>query len=393
MLKLDTHKLCGAHDWTFPVPIAYGPGRLTELGIHCKRLNIFRPLLITDRGSASLPFVLRALSILRNAGLKPFLYSDIPSNPRDKDIQCASDCFRSRNHDGVIAIGGGSGMDGAKATALTVNSDYPLWNFDFELPSPELSRHVFPPLICIPTTAGTGAETESTAMITHTGRMMKLCVWHPALKPSLALLDPELTLDLPADLTAWTGIDALVHAIESYCVPSFHPICDGMALQALSQIGRGLITAVNEPHNIEARGAMQIGACLAGISFLKGLGLVHSISHMVGADYDTHHGLTNAIVLPSVLKFNAPVISGKLDSMANALGWKISDFSEFYLCVCQLLDRLEIPKNLSSLGVDPKASHILAEKALIDSATKTNPRLPALTELKNLIHESIVVGR
>ena len=179
--------------------------------------------------------------------------------------------------------------DAAKAVALTAGSDLDLWAYDYDKNPPKMSPGAyFPSLLCVPTTSGTGAETDSTAMITDTNRAMKFCVWHPLLKPKLALLDPELTLGLPRNLTAWTGIDSLVHALESYFVPRTHPMCDGIALQALKIIRTWLPTVVNEPNNLEARGAMQIGSCMAGVAFSKGLGLVHSISHAVGAKYDQH---------------------------------------------------------------------------------------------------------
>ena len=293
-------------DWTFPVPIAYGPGRFDELPDHCQRLGLNNPLIVTDRGTASLTFVSEAVDLLAHAGIASTVFDNISQNPTENDVRNAHYVFRSGSHDGVIAIGGGSGMDAGKATALLAGSRHELWEHDFEKVPPEIATaDIFPPLVCIPTTSGTGAETESTAMITNLDRGMKLCVWHPLLKPQLAILDPKLTLGLPADLTAWTGVDALVHALEAYCVPSVHPMCDGIALKALTLIGRWLPDAVFDSQNLNARGAMQVASCMAGVAFLKGLGLVHSISHAIGAEYDTHHGLTNAITLPAVMRFKA----------------------------------------------------------------------------------------
>ena len=237
-------------DWSFPVPIAYGPGRLREMADHCRRAGMIRPLIVTDRGSASLPFLDDLRGYLAAGGLESALFSGISPNPRDTEIAAGRAQYRAGGHDGIIAIGGGSGMDGGKAIALTAANEVDLWAFEFEQGSPDVAG--FPPLITIPTTAGTGAETESTAMITDTGKAMKWCVWHPALKPSLALLDPEITLGLPPHLTAWTGADALVHAIEAYSVPGFHPLCDGLALEALRLIARWLPVAVAEPDNLEA---------------------------------------------------------------------------------------------------------------------------------------------
>ena len=390
----DPNALLQPHDWSYPVPIAYGPGRLNELANHCQTLAISNPLIVTDRGSANLPFITTAKTSIEAAGLTVDSFSDVSPNPKDTEIERVRRCFRDGHHDGVIAMGGGSGMDAGKATTLVANNDLDVWRFNYDEASPTLPvGHVFPKLICIPTTAGTGAETESTAMITHSEAGMKLCVWHPELKPSLTLLDPELTAGLPPQLTAWTGLDALVHAVEAYCVPDFHPMCDGIALEALTLIGRSLPAVVEEPDNIAARGGMQVGACLAGIAFLKGLGLVHAISHMVGAEYDTHHGLTNAVVLPAVLRFNEPAIAGKVPAMMRALGQPGTDFDEFYRYVCGLLDQFQIPRTLSELGVPESAVEALTIKALKDAAAGTNPRVSDAASLMTVISEAITVGR
>jgi alcohol dehydrogenase class IV len=381
-------------DWTFPVPIAYGPGRFDELPDHCQRLGLNNPLIVTDRGTASLTFVSEAVDLLAHAGIASTLFFNISQNPTENDVSNAHYVFRSGSHDGVIAIGGGSGMDAGKATALLAGSRHELWEHDFEkVPAEIATADIFPPLICIPTTSGTGAETESTAMITNLDRGMKLCVWHPLLKPQLAILDPKLTLGLPADLTAWTGVDALVHALEAYCVPSVHPMCDGIALKALTLIGRWLPDAVFDSQNLNARGAMQVASCMAGVAFLKGLGLVHSISHAIGAEYDTHHGLTNAITLPAVMRFNEASIRDKCPEISRALNLDGRDFDAIYHWTCQLLDQLEIPRSLAEIGLDTSKVSSLAERAFSDSATATNPRKPQLEELEMVLNEAISQGR
>ncbi len=233
--------LLEAQDWTFPIPIAYGPGRLKEIGRMCSTIGMTRPLIVTDRESRDLPFIAELVGYLEANGLPSNIYADISPNPRDREIAAGREMFRRGDHDGIIAIGGGSGMDGGKAIALVANNDLDLWSFEYEKPSPNMEDQApFPPLICIPTTAGTGAETEGTSMITEVERMMKFCVWHPQLKPAFALLDPEITTALPRNLTAWTGCDAMIHAIEAYCVPAFHPLCDGIALEGLGLINRWL---------------------------------------------------------------------------------------------------------------------------------------------------------
>jgi len=383
-----------AHDWNFPVPIAYGPGRLAEIGQKCAALGVCNPLIVTDRGSRDLAFIARLVDFLSEAGLTSEVFSGISPNPVDSEISFGRAAFLAGNHDAIIAIGGGSAMDGAKAICLTANNEIDLWDFEFEQASPLIStENRFPTLITIPTTAGTGAETESTAMVTHTEKAMKFCVWHSELKPSLALLDPELTIGLPASLTAWTGADAMVHAIEAFLVPGFHPLCDAVALEALSLIAKWLPVAVAEPTNITARGGMHVGSCLAGISFLKGLGLVHAISHMVGAEYNTHHGNTNAILLPVVLRFNLPGMDEKVRRMADAM--EIADHSVegFIAAVEAMLDEIRIPKSLGEIGVPMDCAERIAAKALKDSAAKTNPRLASLDEVRVLIETAIKKAR
>ena len=285
-------------------------------------------------------------------------------------------------------------MDGGKAICLTANNDIPLWDFELEQPSPHISKdNPFPKLICIPTTAGTGAETDSTAMVTHLEKRMKFCIFHPELKPSLALLDPELTLQLPATLTAWTGADAMTHALEGYCVSGFNPMCDGAALESLSLISKRLYLAVEEPQNLAARGGMLVASCLGGIAFLKGLGLVHAISHMVGAEYNTHHGLTNAIVLPVVLRFNLPTMEEKVKRMSDAMQFDDHSVESFISNIEKILDRIQIPQSLSEIGVPESCAARIAEKAMQDLAYATNPRLATFEEVHKLVLASIKKAR
>jgi len=394
MAEPDMTFLTESHDWTYPVPIAYGPGRLADMPTFCRDAGCKNPLIVTDRGSVGLPFLDALQRHLVGAGLSCGVYAGISPNPRDNEVAEGVTQYRQGAHDGIIALGGGSGMDGAKAICLTATNDIPLWDFEYSNTPPDMADcATFPTLFCIPTTAGTGAETESTGMVTDTARLMKFCVWHPNLKPSVVLLDPEITIGLPANLTAWTGCDALVHAIEAYCVPAFHPQCDGSALEALRLISQYLPTAVRDGSNLEARGGMQVGACLAGIAFLKGLGLVHSISHMVGAEFNTHHGLTNAVVLPAVLRFNKADIAGHVVPMAQAMGLADTSFEGFYNAVCHLLDDLEIPKTLADLGMPADAVHRIAKKAMVDAATETNPRIPTLDEMTELVKDALTLGR
>lgn len=394
MPSMNDADILQPQDWTFPVPIAYGPGRVSEIGQRCRAMGLTRPLIVTDRGSAALPFVAQVRDHLENAGLSSAVYSDISPNPRDDEIAAGRAAFRSDGHDAIIAIGGGSAMDGGKSICLTANNSMDLWTFDYDKTPPHMEEGTsFPRLITIPTTAGTGAETESTAMVTHVEKGMKFCVWHPDLKPSLAILDPELTVGLPANLTAWTGADAMTHAIEAYLVPGFHPLCDGLALEGLALVAKWLPVAVREPDNLAARGGMLAGSCLAGIAFLKGLGLVHAISHMVGAEYNTQHGLTNAIILPVVLRFNLPGMDDKVTRMADVMGLADRSVDGFIAEIERRLDEIGIPRSLNEIGVPADCSGRIAEKACLDSAAGTNPRLASLAEMRALVDTAIARAR
>ncbi|MFZ1813284.1 MAG: iron-containing alcohol dehydrogenase [Rhizobiaceae bacterium] len=393
-MTMNDPAVLAAHDWGFPVPIAYGPGRLAEIGQRCLAMGIGNPLIVTDRGSRGLPFIARLQSLLLDQGLRSQLYADISPNPVDDEIGKGCAAFLTGGHDAIIAIGGGSAMDGGKAICLTARNDLDLWDFEYEQPAPTIAPgQGFPTLITIPTTAGTGAETESTAMVTHAAKGMKFCVWHPTLKPALALLDPELTVGLPRTLTAWTGADALVHAVEAYLVPGFHPLCDATALEGLALIAKWLPVAVEEPGNLTARGGMLTGSCLAGIAFLKGLGLVHAISHMLGAEFNTQHGLTNAILLPVVLRFNLTGQEHKVRRMAQAMDLDDTSVEGFIAAVEALLDQIGIPKSLAEIGVPADCAARIAEKALKDSAARTNPRAASPAEVQAMIETAITRAR
>ena len=391
--QLDDESILKHHEWSFPVPIAYGPGRLAEIGDRLHQLGVTNPLIVTDHGSLNLPFMALLADHLDAANLPHGLFGDISPNPRDDEIEAGCTHFRDGGHDAVIAIGGGSAMDGGKSICLTALNDVPLWDFEYSREMPDLPASSFPQLITIPTTAGTGAETESTAMVTHVERGMKFCIWHPNLKPALALLDPSLTVGLPSNLTAWTGVDALTHAMEAYLVPGFDPLCDGMALEGLFLISRWLPVAVQEPANMAARGGMLMGSCLAGIAFLKGLGLVHAISHMVGAEYNTQHGLTNAITLPVVMRYNLPDQQAKMQRMAAVMNAPSGSIEAFCGHVESLLDDLDIPRGLGEIGVPLDCAQRIAEKAVLDSAAGTNPKPATIAEIRELVETAISAAR
>ena len=392
--KLNETEILSNQDWTFPTNTAYGPGRFKEIGDHCKKFGIRNPLIVTDNGSTKLPFIEELKELLIKANIKSDLFTDISPNPREDEISVGCKKYKDGNHDSIIAIGGGSAMDGGKLICLTANNDVPLRDFEFELTPPKISKdNPFPKIITIPTTAGTGAETEITAMVTYVKEGMKFCMWHPDARPILALVDPELTLGLPSSLTAWTGVDAMVHAIEGYCVPGFHPLCDGSALESLSLISKSLYLAVEEPKNIVARGGMHIGSYLGGVAFLKGLGNVHSISHMVGAEFNTQHGLTNAIILPVVLKYNLYDMDEKVKRMSEAMQFKEHSVDSFINNIEKMLDRLQIPKSLSEIGVTEDCVDRIAKKAMKDQAYATNPKKASYEDMKEMVMQSIKKAR
>ncbi len=394
LFNLNKEEILAPQDWGFPVPIAYGLGRFSEIGTYCSENKITNPLIVTDSGSVDLPFIDKLAEILKKSKINSGIYSKISPNPRDDEIASGKKLFKDNNHDAIIAIGGGSAMDGGKSICLTANNDIELFDFEWEkIPQVIGPDNKFPKLVTIPTTAGTGAETESTAMVTDTKQGIKLCIMHPELKPSLALLDPELTLGLPSNLTAWTGADAMIHSIEGYCVPGFHPLCDGAALESLNLISKSLITAVEEPNNLEARGAMLVASCLGGVSFIKGLGLVHAIAHMVGAEFNTHHGLTNAIILPAVLRYNLPDMEEKVMRMAQAMQYKDHSANHFIESMEKILDRIKIPKGLNEIGVPEDCIERISEKSMIDTAFGTNPRSATLDDVRELVKVSIFGAR
>jgi alcohol dehydrogenase class IV len=381
-------------DWNLPIPIHYGPGRIAELGAICRTAGMRKPLLVTDRGSRDLSFISAALASLQQAGGRATIFSEVSPNPTDRDVAQGRQHFHDGAHDGVVAIGGGSGMDAGKAISLVANNQHDIWAFDYDNAAPPSFRSAdFVPLVCIPTTAGTGAETESTAMLTHTERAVKGCVWHASHKPHAALLDPQLTLELPVNLTAWTGVDALVHAIEALTVPAFHPPCDALALEAIRLIYRWLPSAVHDGTNLQARGAMLVGSCLAGVSFLKGLGLVHAMSHMIGAVHNTHHGLTNAVLLPLVLRHNRSALGEKTALMCRAMDLPQHDFEAFYTAIVALLNELDIPTSLSALGIDSESLAELARKSHGDAACATNAQATSVADINALLTEAMLSVR
>lgn len=362
-------------DWSYPTKIRFGAGRIDELPDACMALGMERPLLVTDSGFKAATFVEDAIKANAAAGLPTGLFADVQGNPTDKNVEDGLRAYRAGGHDGVIALGGGSGIDAAKAIALLAGQKGALWDYlaDGAFNPGKINPDGMAPVVAIPTTAGTGSEVGRASIITETETRTKRIVHHPAMMPGIVIADPMLTIGLPANLTAATGIDALTHCLEAYCATAFHPQADGIALEGLRLIHEWLPRAYQDGGLIEARGNMMAASSMGAIAFQKGLGAAHSISHAVGARYDTHHGLTNAIVLPYVLRFNQPVIADKMTHLARVLNLPSPGFDAVLEWILSLRQTLNIPDCLGEIGVPDDEAVSIAALAAADPTAPSNP--------------------
>jgi alcohol dehydrogenase class IV len=361
-------------NWGFPTDIKVGPGRLSELPEICRELGFERPLLVTDPGIKDLPMTGETMDALKNAGLPTAMFSDIRGNPNGANVDAGVEVFRSGNHDSVIAFGGGSALDAAKAIALMVGQERPIW--DFEDVGDNWKRAKadgIAPCVAIPTTAGTGSEVGRASVITNDETHRKMIIFHPRMLPAAVILDPETTIGLPPQITAATGMDALSHCFEAWCAPGFHPMADGIALEGLRLIGTALPRAYDDGKDIEARTQMLAAASMGSTAFQKGLGAVHAISHPVGAIYHTHHGLTNAVMLPYVMRFNHSAIAERMGPVAQALGLLDTSFDAVFNWVLQFRERLGVPHTLADLGVDDNRADEIGRLGEIDPPAAKNP--------------------
>jgi alcohol dehydrogenase class IV len=372
MTELDPQSLRG--NWSYPTAIRFGAGRIAELPEACAALGMKRPLLVTDPGLAGHAVGERVLAIAR-ADLEVGLFADIHPNPTGADVDAGIAAFRKGGHDGVIALGGGSALDGAKAVAFMVAQERPIW--DFEDRGDNWRRAVtagLAPVVAVPTTAGTGSEVGRASVITDQSTHAKCIIYHPRMLPGQVIADPELTLGLPPRLTAWTGIDALSHSLEAFCAPGFHPLADGIATEAIRLIHRWLPAAVEDGSNLTARAHMLAAASMGAIAFQKGLGAMHALAHPIGGLLDRHHGLTIAVVMPYVLATNRPAIEQRMARLAGTLGLPQADFDGLLGWLLQLRRDLEIPHELGALGVTEEHVAVLAPRAAADPSAGGNPR-------------------
>ena len=357
-------------NWNYPTSIRFGAGRVAELPRACRRLGIERPLLVTDPALAEMAMVRDALAAT-GAGL----FSAIHPNPTGADIEAGLAAFREGDHDGVIAFGGGSALDVGKVVAFMAGQSRPLWEFEDK---EDWWRRADPdgiaPIVAVPTTAGTGSEVGRAGVILDEEAGVKKIIFHPNMLPGIVILDPELTLGLPPHVTAATGMDALSHCLEAWCAPGFHPLADGIAAEGIHLIHDWLERAVADGNDLDARGHMLAAAAMGATAFQKGLGGMHALSHPIGALCGTHHGLTNAVLMPYVLAFNRPAIEGRLARLAAYLGLADASFDGFLAWILDLRRALSIPHSLAELGVSAGAMERLAAMAEADPSAAGNPR-------------------
>jgi alcohol dehydrogenase class IV len=367
-----TAVLTGA--WNYPTRVLAGPGRISELAEACKTAGISRPLIVTDRGLAATPILEKARAVLKGAGLTDDVFSDVQGNPTEANLNGGVAAFRAGKHDGVVAFGGGSGLDVGKLVAFMPGQKRPVWDFedvgDWWTRADTSSIY---PIVAVPTTAGTGSEVGRASVLTNEKTHEKKIIFHPQLLPKIVIADPELSVGLPPFLTSGTGFDALAHCIEAYCAPGFHPMADGIALEGARLIAEYLPRAYTNGKDIEARSRMLAAASMGAAAFQKGLGAVHSVSHPVGAFYDTHHGMTNGVMLPYVLAFNRAAIDDKMAQLARVLGLKKPGFDGVLDWLLEFRKQLGVPHTLADLGVKEDRISELAQHAERDPSTGGNP--------------------
>jgi alcohol dehydrogenase len=360
-------------NWSYPTAIKFGAGRIAELPAACVQAGIKRPLLVTDRGLASLPITLQTLDILDAAGLGRAMFAEVDPNPNEVNLAAGLKVYKAGNHDGVIAFGGGSGLDLGKMVAFMSGQTRPLWDFeDIGDWYTRADPAGIAPIIAVPTTAGTGSEVGRASVITNSLTHVKKIIFHPKVLPTVVICDPELTVGMPRMITAGTGMDAFAHCLEAYSSPFYHPMSQGIALEGLRLVNTYLPRAYADGTDLEARAQMMSAAAMGAVAFQKGLGAIHALSHPVGAVYGTHHGTTNAVVMPACLTFNRAAIEAKIGMAAAYLGIT-GGYAGFYDRVLELNAMLSIPKGLAAMGVQSDRLDELTAMALQDPSTGGNP--------------------
>ncbi len=360
-------------NWSYPTAIKFGAGRIAELAEACGQAGIKKPLLVTDRGLASLPITAATLDILEAAGLGRALFAEVDPNPNELNLAAGVAAYTVGGHDGVIAFGGGSGLDLGKMVAFMAGQTRPVWDFeDIGDWWTRADADAIAPIIAVPTTAGTGSEVGRASVITNSETHAKKIIFHPKVLPSVVICDPELTVGMPPAITAGTGLDAFAHCVEAYSSPHYHPMSQGIALEGMRLVKEYLPRAYADGTDLEARAQMMSAAMMGATAFQKGLGAIHAMSHPIGAHFNSHHGTTNAVCMPAVLAFNAPAIRDRFDQAAAYLGIE-GGFDGFCTFVQDLNDSLGIPRSLRELGVAEDAIPALVKDALADPSCGGNP--------------------
>jgi alcohol dehydrogenase len=380
-------------DWTFPTAIRFGPGRIAELPAACREAGILRPLLVTDPGLAELPMIRDALAACAEAELGITLFSELKGNPVAANVADGVAAFRACGHDGVVAFGGGSALDTGKVIAFMAGQTRPMWDFeDIGDYWTRADAAAIAPVIAVPTTAGTGSEVGRAGVILDEESRTKKVIFHPKMMPVTVISDPELSVGLPPSITAATGMDALAHCLEAYCAPSYHPMAEGIAVEGMRLVKDWLGRAVADGADVEARGHMLIAASMGATAFQKGLGAIHALSHPVGALYDAHHGLTNAVFMPYVLAHNRPAVAAKLDRLAAWLGLGGGGYQAVLDWTLALRHEIGIPHSLEGLGVDDRQAGLIAEMAIVDPTAGGNP-VPLDLAGARAIFDAALAGR
>ena len=376
-------------NWSYPTAIRFGAGRVAELPDACAQLNIKRPLFVTDAGLASLPITAQALGVLETAGLGNAIFSEVFPNPDENSLAKGLKRYADGNHDGVVAFGGGSAVDLAKLIAFMQGQTRSVWDYEdvgdwWTRANPD----TIAPIIAVRTTSGTGSEVGRASVLTNSKSHVKKIIFHPKILPSIVICDPELAVGMPPVITAGTGLDAFIHSFEAFCSPFYHPMSQGIALAGMRLVKDNLLKAYKDGSDIEARGHMMSAAAMGATAFQKGLGAVHALSHPVGAVYNTPHGMTNAIALPAVVRFNRPAIEDRVCLLAAYLGIE-GGFDGFYDWLVGFSRALNVPEKLSAIGVDRLQIDLLAQMAVEDPSAGGNP-ITLTPEITKALYEEII---
>ena len=378
-------------NWNYPTAVRFGAGRIDELADACRASGIARPLLVTDAGLAKLDITGRALGILQEGGLRPGIFSDVKPNPVESNLTAGIDAFRAGGHDGIVAFGGGSGLDLGKLVAFMARQSRPVWDFEdvgdwWKRADPD----AIAPIVAVPTTAGTGSEVGRAGVLTDEKTHTKKVVFHPKMMPKVVIADPELTIGMPPFITAGTGMDALAHCLEAYSATFYHPMASGIAIEGMRLVFKYLPLAMSDGSDIRARAHMMSAAAMGATAFQKGLGAIHALSHPVGALYDTHHGMTNGVFIPYVLVFNRTAIEDKIARAAGYLGIA-GGFDGFLQAVLELRTEAGVPHTLEGLNVDAGRRDLIAEMAIVDPTAGGNP-VPLTKEAALRIFDAAMAG-